>query len=137
MKASLRLLALALAAALAGCSTPHRAPEPPAHPGPPAQTPPPVHTPQPRVPLPPAQPAPQQPTTMKAHPRYAPPPGGNCHWDNSLGVYVLENARDLYYRERTYYRWDGGWYWSNSPQGPWQETDSSGVPPGLGRRYAR
>ncbi|CAD5110566.1 hypothetical protein PSEWESI4_04889 [Pseudomonas carbonaria] len=87
--------------------------------------------------MPPVQPAPQPPVIMKAHPRYAPPPGGNCHWDNSLGVYVLEKQPGVYYRERTYYRWDGGWYWSNSPQGPWQETDSSSVPPGLSRRYAR
>ncbi|AYC32567.1 hypothetical protein D3880_09310 [Pseudomonas cavernae] len=87
--------------------------------------------------MPPVQPVPKPPSIMKAHPRYAPPPGGNCHWDNNLGVYVLENARDLYYRERTYYRWDNGWFWSNSPQGPWQETDSSGVPPGLTKRYAQ
>ncbi|WP_187673875.1 hypothetical protein, partial [Zestomonas carbonaria] len=96
-----------------------------------------TQAPPPRPPMPPVQPAPQPPVIMKAHPRYAPPPGGNCHWDNSLGVYVLEKQPGVYYRERTYYRWDGGWYWSNSPQGPWQETDSSSVPPGLSRRYAR
>ncbi|UTW07346.1 hypothetical protein [Pseudomonas benzenivorans] len=71
----------------------------------------------------------------KAHPRYAPPPGVQSHWDGSLGVYVLEGARDLYYRERTYYRWSQGWSWATSPQGPWQPTDSGGVPPGLFRRY--
>jgi len=73
----------------------------------------------------------------KAHPRFAPPPGGNSHWDTSLGVYVLNNARDLYYRERIYYRWNRGWSWGSSPHGPWQPTDSGGVPPGLNRRYAQ
>ncbi len=38
--------------------------------------------------------------------------------------------------QRTYYRWDGGWFWSTSPQGPWTETDARGIPPGLSRRYA-
>jgi len=79
----------------------------------------------------------QLPATGKAHPRFAPPPGGHSHWDAGLGVYVLDNARDLYYRERTYYRWNRGWSWSSNPQGPWQPTDSSGVPAGLGRRYAQ
>ncbi|MEI4788408.1 hypothetical protein WA846_33865, partial [Pseudomonas aeruginosa] len=45
-------------------------------------------------------------------------------------------AVGLYYRQRTYYRWDGGWFWSTSPQGPWTETDARGIPPGLSRRYA-
>nr|WP_275477233.1 LysR family transcriptional regulator [Pseudomonas aeruginosa] len=57
-------------------------------------------------------------------------------WDGSLGVYVIRGERDLYYRQRTYYRWDGGWFWSTSPQGPWTETDARGIPPGLSRRYA-
>jgi hypothetical protein len=78
-----------------------------------------------------------QPTVSKSHPRYAPPPGAQSHWDGSLGVYVLEGPRDLYYRERTYYRWSNGWSWATNPQGPWQSTDSSGVPPGLYRRYAQ
>ena len=78
------------------------------------------------------QTAPQQ---AQTHPRFAPPPGGNSYWDGSLGVYVLKGSRDLYYRERTYYRWTGGWSWASNPQGPWQPTDSSGVPAGLGRRY--
>nr|WP_298171723.1 hypothetical protein [uncultured Pseudomonas sp.] len=79
----------------------------------------------------------QNPTTTKSHPRYAPPPGAESHWDGGLGVYVVGGARDLYYRERTYYRWNNGWSWANSPQGPWRPTDSSGVPPGLYRRYAQ
>jgi hypothetical protein len=76
-------------------------------------------------------------TQSPAHPRFAPPPGGHSHWDSALGVYVLENAAQVYYRERTYYRWNNGWSWSSSAQGPWQSTDSSGVPAGLGRHYQR
>ncbi len=79
----------------------------------------------------------QVPVVSKSHPRYAPPPGVDSHWDGSLGVYVVGGARDLYYRERTYYRWSSGWSWATNPQGPWQPTDSSGVPPGLYRRYAQ
>lgn len=71
----------------------------------------------------------------QSHPRYAPPPGVQSQWDPNLGVYVLGGARNLYYRERTYYHWSNGWYWATSAQGPWQPTDSSGVPPGLYRRY--
>ena len=70
-----------------------------------------------------------------SHPRYAPPPGGHSHWDASLGVYVLENADHLYYRERTYYRWNQGWSWSSGPQGPWQPSDDSRVPAALGKHY--
>ncbi len=73
----------------------------------------------------------------QSHPHYAPPPGAHSHWDAGLGVYVLEGADDLYYRERTYYRWSNGWSWATSALGPWQPTDSSGVPPGLYRYYAQ
>jgi hypothetical protein len=78
-----------------------------------------------------------QPSVAKSHPRYAPPPGVESHWDSRLTVYVVAGARDLYYRERTYYRWNRGWSWATNPQGPWQPTDSSGVPPGLYRHYAQ
>jgi hypothetical protein len=78
-----------------------------------------------------------QPSVTKSHPRYAPPPGVDSHWVGRLAVYVVAGARDLYYRERTYYRWNNGWSWATNPQGPWQPTDSSGVPPGLYRRYAQ
>ncbi|WP_271408421.1 hypothetical protein [Pseudomonas sp. Q1-7] len=87
-------------------------------------------------PLPPAQPQPpKQAPRLKAHPRFAPPPGGNCYWDTGLGVYVLEGERNVFYRERVYYRWNNGWSYSNGPQGPWLPTDASGVPAGLGRRF--
>lgn len=79
-----------------------------------------------------SDPAPKQ----QSHPRYAPPPGGNAYWDPALGVYVIQGSSKLYYRERVYYRWDRGWAWSSSPNGPWQPTDSSGVPAGLGRTFA-
>ncbi|MCY1186941.1 hypothetical protein D3C76_314510 [compost metagenome] len=68
---------------------------------------------------------------------FAPPPGGDSHWDPRLGVYVLEGETDTFYRQRTYYRWNNGWSWSTSLQGPWQETDSSGVPGALGRAFAQ
>ena len=73
---------------------------------------------------------------QQSHPRYAPPPGGNAYWDPALGVYVIQGADKLYYRERVYYRWSRGWTWASSPNGPWQPTDSSGVPAGLGRTIA-
>jgi len=53
-------------------------------------------------------------------------------------VYVLEKKPNTFYRQRTYYRYENsGWSWSLSPDGPWQETDSSGVPGGLGRAFAQ
>ncbi|MGE8499284.1 MAG: hypothetical protein ACN6O6_17420 [Pseudomonas sp.] len=73
----------------------------------------------------------------KSHPRFAPPPGAQSHWDASLGVYVISGERDTFYRERTYYRWNKGWSWATNPNGPWQPTDSSGIPPGLYRQYAQ
>lgn len=78
----------------------------------------------------------EQPVRQQNHPRFAPPPGGNAYWDPALGVYVLRTSGKLYYRERVYYRWDGGWNWASSLNGPWQPTDSSGVPAGLGRTFA-
>ncbi|MDF3936769.1 hypothetical protein P3W75_29415 [Pseudomonas citronellolis] len=80
----------------------------------------------------------QQNTSAKprSRPQFAPPPGGKGRWDAGLGVYVIQGEKDLYYRQRTYYHWDSGWFWGVGPQGPWTATDSSGVPPGLNRRYA-
>lgn len=72
-----------------------------------------------------------------SHPRYAPPPGAQSHWVPALGVYSVDGASDLYYRERTYYRWSNGWSWGLSANGPWQAADSSEVPPGLFRHYAK
>ena len=66
---------------------------------------------------------------------FAPPPGGPSHWDARLGVYVLDNQTNVFYRQRAYYRWDNGWSRAVSPNGPWEETDISGVPPGLSRQF--
>ncbi|MGV6393930.1 hypothetical protein ACTUVN_003156 [Pseudomonas caspiana] len=71
----------------------------------------------------------------KTSTNFAPPPGGNSHWDARLGVHVLDDQTDTFYRQRTYYRWNNGWTWSTSRNGPWQETDSSGVPAGLGKQF--
>ena len=133
MNSTLRLSLACLLLGLAGCSLQPPAPDHGGSAGTPQQLPPPGQ--QNRPLLTPSQPLPPKVTRMKSHPRYAPPPGAACYWDTALGVYVLEGQQDLYYRERTYYRWNQGWSWSNSPTGPWQPTDSSGVPAGLGRRH--
>ena len=95
-------------------------------------------TPQPGTPrtapqTPPSTPIPAPGPKTSSH--FAPPPGGNSHWDSRLGVHVLDNVPNTFYRQRTYYRWNNGWTWSTSPSGPWQETDASGVPPGLSRQF--
>ncbi|WP_213875953.1 hypothetical protein [Pseudomonas sp. dw_358] len=99
---------------------------------------PPMHT-LPSGTPPASAPAPMTAPAAKPMPRtsvsFAPPPGGASHWDPKLGVYVLEDQADTYYRQRTYYHWANGWSWSTSPQGPWQSTDATGVPPGLGRLH--
>lgn len=85
----------------------------------------------------PSKPAATPKTMPRTSASFAPPPGGASHWDPRMGVYVLENKTNTFYRQRTYYRWSNGWSWSLSPDGPWQETDSSGVPGGLGRAFAQ
>jgi len=81
----------------------------------------------------PQRPAPATGPKTSAH--FAPPPGGNSHWDARLGVHVLDDEADTFYRQRTYYRWNNGWSWSTGRNGPWQATDANGVPPWLGRQY--
>jgi hypothetical protein len=82
----------------------------------------------------PATPSPGTPSvpapTRKTHPRYAPPPHLDAHWDNRLGVYVI-SGQSLYYRERLYYRWSNGWYCAGQPGGPWEAVDEPSVPTGL------
>lgn len=88
---------------------------------------------RPSVPVPPpiqTPPTPRAPAIQKAHPRYAPPPHGSAHWDNRLGVYVLE-GRQLFYRERLYYRWNGDWFCAGHPDGPWEPVAPPSVPTGL------
>ncbi len=123
--------------ALAGCTTPatqQPTSEPiPVPPGNLPQTPPGKTTQQPKsAPLPVQAPAS---TRMKAHPRFAPPPGVSSYWDTQLGVYVLDKVPGLYYRERTYYRWNSGWTWATYANGPWSPVDSTGIPPGLNRLH--
>jgi hypothetical protein len=93
-------------------------------------------TPQPNTPhitpANPQRPAPAKPQTS-AH--FAPPPGGNCHWDAKLGVYALDDQPNTFYRQRTYYHWNNGWSWSTGRNGPWQDTDVTGVPPGLSKQF--
>jgi hypothetical protein len=81
----------------------------------------------------PSQPIPS--AGPKTSSSFAPPPGGNSHWDARLGVHVLDAVPNTFYRQRTYYRWNGGWSWATSLSGPWQDTDASGVPPGLSRQF--
>jgi len=131
-----RLLALSALLVLSGCVVQPQQPEQPSGPTTaptqPGSTKPPVKSSS--APITP-QPSKQQ-STSKRPPQFAPPPGGNGRWDASLGVYVMQGQKDTYYRQRTYYHWDNGWYWSVGPQGPWSETDSTGVPPGLTRKYS-
>ena len=104
-----------LALLLGACSgNPYQVSEPTRGPEPPVSTPPrePVATPPP-VRTPPA-----------------PRPPAAAHWDNRLGVYVVE-GQDLFYRERLYYRWDGDWYCAGRPGGPWEPVAPPSVPTGL------
>lgn len=120
---------ITLALLLGACAgNPYETSGPVTRPSPPVSAPPrePVAAPPPvRMP-----PAPRPPATQKSHPRYAPPPHAPAHWDNRLGVYVVE-GRDLFYRERLYYRWDGDWYCAGRPDGPWEPVAPPSVPTGL------
>ncbi|TLX59343.1 hypothetical protein DN826_00670 [Stutzerimonas nosocomialis] len=122
----------ALGALLAACAgTPYETAPQTQPPVPQTPAPGPVITPPPPVQTPPA---PRPPATQQSHPRYAPPPHAPAHWDNRLGVYVVE-GRDLYYRERLYYRWDGEWLCAGRPDGPWEPVALPSVPPGLRNRH--
>ncbi|PAU54411.1 hypothetical protein [Pseudomonas indica] len=114
----------------------HVGPRQPPQPQPPVQQPPVQQAPivrPPPVQAPPPSSAPK-PQISKTHPRYAPPPHVASHWDNRLGVYVVE-GRDLYYRERLFYRKErGNWVCSGRPDGPWEPIDIPNVPPGLRNR---
>ncbi|MBB3101798.1 hypothetical protein [Azomonas macrocytogenes] len=127
---------LTFALLVSACSS--QAPRPDAPPATPApQTTPsqPPRTPGPIISPPPVQttPVPSKPSTQRSHPRYAPPPGVASYWDNNLGVYVVK-GRDLYYRQRLFYRFDGDWQCSSRPDGPWESVALPSVPPGLRNR---
>lgn len=126
-------MALLLNACAVHYGQPERAPVPTQRPPvqrAPAQVPP-VQRPAIKVQPPKAS---QNRSTAKTHPRYAPPPHVAAHWDNRLGVYVVE-GQPLYYRERLYYRWNDGWYSSGRPNGPWESVEGPSVPPGLRNRH--
>lgn len=138
MNNAVRLTLLTLVMGLSACTV-HQ--QPVEQPLPPIETVPPPKGPVVK-PLPGKKPStPAATPAPKPMPRtsasFAPPPGGASHWDPKLGVYVLEKKTNTFYRQRTYYRWNNGWSWSTSPEGPWQDTDSSGVPGGLGRAFAQ
>jgi len=132
MNAAARITLLSLVLGLSACAVQHpsgpQSSEPiPTLPGKPQPGTPHTAPQTPQKPIPPAGPQ------TSAH--FAPPPGGNSHWDARLGVHVLDDEDNTFYRQRTYYRWSNGWSWSTGRNGPWQATDSSGVPPGLSRQF--
>jgi len=135
MTAIARIALLSAVLGLSACAvqqpTEHQAPAPfpPSQPSPTPST-----SPVPSKPTIPAKPSKPLPRTSAS---FAPPPGGNSHWDPKLGVYVLDDQPNTFYRQRTYYRWDNGWSRSISPNGPWEDTDIQGVPGGLGRKFGQ
>jgi len=132
MTAIARITLLSMVLGLSACVVQPQQPErlPPIPPSQPRPTPSPTPTPgKTSIPAKPAKPLPRTSAS------FAPPPGGNSHWDAKLGVYVLDDQTNTFYRQRTYYRWDNGWSRSISPNGPWEETDIHGVPGGLGRQF--
>lgn len=126
-----RLMLITLTLGLGACSTQRPDSQAPLPPIPSAPAP--ASTPAPKPPA--SVPTPTAPAAPRTSASFAPPPGGPSHWDQALGVYVLDNQPGVYYRQRTYYRWNDGWSWATSPAGPWETTDASGVPPGLGRQH--
>ncbi|MHC8305028.1 hypothetical protein [Pseudomonas sp. PB3P13] len=128
----LSIMVLGLSACAVQRPEPVQSPMPPIPPSQPRPTPSTSPTPsKPSIPAKPAKPAPRTSAS------FAPPPGGNSHWDAKLGVYVLEDQTNTFYRQRTYYRWNNGWSRSISPNGPWEDTDIQGVPGGLGRKFGQ
>jgi hypothetical protein len=134
MTALARITLLSMVLGLSACVVQPQQPErlPPIPPSQPRPTP--STTPTPGKTSIPAKPAKPLPRTSAS---FAPPPGGNSHWDAKLGVYVLDDQTNTFYRQRTYYRWNNGWSRSISPNGPWEETDIHGVPGGLGRQFGQ
>nr|BFD40463.1 lipoprotein [Pseudomonas sp. FFPRI_1] len=132
MTAIARITLLSLVLGLSACTVhrPQPASSEPIPPAGPSTRPVPSTAPgTPSAPIPAAKPLPRTSAS------FAPPPGGHSHWDARLGVYVLDNQSNTFYRQRTYYRWNDGWSRSISPDGPWEDTDIHGVPAGLGRQF--
>ena len=130
-----RITVLTLALGMSACAVQQR-PEPttnlpPIPPSQPSPTPSTSPTPGKSIPAKPAKPVPRTSSS------FAPPPGGNSHWDQKLGVYVLDDQTNTFYRQRTYDRWNNGWSRAVSPNGPWEDTNIHGVPPGLGKKFGQ
>ena len=134
MTAIARITLLTLVLGLSACAvqrpTEPSAPLPPIPPSTPTTKP--IPSTAPGKPVTPNKPAKPLPRTSAS---FAPPPGGNSHWDAKLGVYVLDNQTNTFYRQRTYYRWNNGWSRAVSPNGPWEDTTIEGVPAGLGQKF--
>jgi len=134
MHSLVRISVITLALSMSACAvhrpepTTHLPPIPPSQPSPTPSTSP---TPGKSIPAKPSKPVPRTSAS------FAPPPGGNSHWDQKLGVYVLDDQPNTFYRQRTYFRWNNGWTRSVSPNGPWEDTDIHGVPPGLGKQFGQ
>jgi hypothetical protein len=123
-----RITVLTLALGLSACAVQRPEPTtslPPIPPSQPSPTPSTSPTPGKTIPAKPSKPVPRTSAS------FAPPPGGNSHWDQKLGVYVLDDQTN------TYYRWNNGWSRSVSPNGPWEDTNIHGVPPGLGKKFGQ
>ncbi|MFN3356732.1 MAG: hypothetical protein ACK418_12055 [Pseudomonas sp.] len=131
MTAFARITLLSLVLGLSACAV-HRPPPGPTGPTIPPSGPSSQPSKQPSGPVTPAP----KPLPTKS-PTFAPPPGAASHWDGKMQVYVLDDQPDTFYRQRTYYRWSNGWSRSISPNGPWEDTDVQGVPPGLSKQYAQ
>ena len=129
-----RITVLTLALGLSACAVQRPEPTtslPPIPPSQPSPTPSTSPSPGKSIPAKPAKPVPRTSAS------FAPPPGGNSHWDQKLGVYVLDDQTNTFYRQRTYYRWNNGLSRSVSPNGPWEDTNIHGVPPGLGKKFGQ
>lgn len=134
MTAIARITLLSLVLGLSACAV-HR---PPVQTGPTIPSSGPATQPGTRPSTQPSTPAPPAPRPIpRTSATFAPPPGAESHWDGKMGVYVLDEQPDTFYRQRTYYRWSNGWSRSISPNGPWEETNVQGVPPGLSKQYAQ
>ncbi|WP_426235156.1 hypothetical protein [Pseudomonas sp. TWP3-2] len=134
MNAFARIAVISLTLAVSACAVqrPEPTSPPPIPPSQPSPTPSPTPTPgKTSIPAKPAKPVPRTSAS------FAPPPGGNSHWDQKLGVYVLDDQTNTFYRQRTYYRWNNGWSRAISPNGPWEDTNIHGVPAGLGKRFGQ
>lgn len=129
-----RITVLTLALGLSACAVQRPEPTtslPPIPPSQPSPTPSTSPTPDKSIPAKPAKPVPRTSAS------FAPPPNSNSHWDQKLGVYVLDDQTNTFYRQRTYYHWNNGWSRSVSPNGPWEDTNIHNIPPKLDKKFGQ